>query len=74
VACDQRDVDRYGRIVGVCRAGLEDLNSWMVANGWALAYRRYSRTYVGQEDSARAAKRGIWRGTFMMPWEWRRVN
>jgi hypothetical protein len=37
VACKWRDTDRYGRIVARCRAGAEDLNGWMVAQGWALA-------------------------------------
>ena len=72
VTCGQRDLDRYGRIVAVCRAGVDDLGAWAVHNGWALAYRRYSTAYVGAEDSARAAKRGIWRGTFTAPWDWRR--
>ena len=71
VACDERDRDRYGRIVAVCRIGDKDLNAWLVANGWALAYRRYSAAYAGEEASARAARRGLWRGTFISPWEWR---
>lgn len=33
VACEQRDIDRYGRIVAVCRAGGEDLNGWLVSQG-----------------------------------------
>jgi hypothetical protein len=37
----------------------------------ALAYRRYSRGYVDAEDEARKARRGMWRGTFVKPWEWR---
>jgi endonuclease YncB( thermonuclease family) len=72
VACEQRDVDRCGRIVAICRAGLEDLNAWMVSQGWALAYRHYSSDYVGEERAAHDAKRGIWRGTFTAPWDWRR--
>lgn len=44
----------------------------MVHSGWALAYRRYSTAYVGAEGSARYAKRGIWRGKFTAPWDWRR--
>jgi len=71
VACEGRDIDRYGRIVAVCRAGSEDLNAWMVSEGWALAYRYYSLDYVSQEDRARAAGRGLWRGEFTPPWEWR---
>ena len=71
VACVQRDVDRYGRIVAVCRLGGEDVGAWMVSRGWALAHDRYSRTYDDEELTARANKRGIWRGTFMRPWLWR---
>lgn len=42
VTCERHDVDRYGRIVAVCRAGGGDLNAWMVSQGCALAYRHYS--------------------------------
>src|SRR5262249_38733190 len=45
--------------------------AWMVSQGWALAYSGSSRDYVAEEQGARASKRGIWRGTFMMPWIWR---
>ena len=70
VACEERD--RYGRIVAVCRDGGEDVNAWMVSHGWALAYRRYSRDYVGEETAARDARLGMWRGDFVPPWDWRR--
>ena len=53
---------RLGRIVAVCRLGAEDLNAWLVARGWALAYRRYSSDYVDEEAAASAARHGIWRG------------
>ena len=72
VECEETDKDRYGRIVAVCRIGESDLNAWMVAEGWALAYRRYAMDYTGQEAAAEAARRGIWRGKFVVPWEWRR--
>ena len=71
VDCAPRDVDQYGRIVAVCSAGGEDLNAWMVRHGWALAYRHYSMAYVSDEDAARVAAVGIWRGTFDAPWDWR---
>ena len=72
VTCTPRDRDRYGRVVAACRAGGVDLNVWMVAQGWALAYRRYSTAYVDEEQAAKSAKRGVWRGQFIAPWEWRR--
>ena len=49
----------------------EDLEKWMVSQGWALAYRRYSLDYVDEEAEAQAARRGIWAGEFVKPWEWR---
>ena len=72
VACEERDRDRYGRVVAVCRLDGRDVNAWMVAQGWALAYRRYSMDYVDEEGEARAAKRGVWRGELVAPWDWRR--
>ena len=38
VECAERDRDRYGRIVAVCRVAGEDVNAWMVAQGWAVAW------------------------------------
>ena len=72
VACEERDQDRYGRIVAVCHHGGQDVNAWLVHEGWAMAYRRYSTAYVDQEEAARRAKRGIWRGQFVAPGDWRR--
>ncbi len=40
--------------------------------GLALAYRKYSKRYVPEEDEAKAAKRGLWAGEFAAPWDWRR--
>ena len=70
VTCEERDRD--GRIVAVCRHGGRDVNAWLVREGWALAYRRYSRAYVGEESAAKVARRGLWRGEFVQPWNWRR--
>ena len=72
VACEERDRDRYGRVVAVCSASGRDLNAWMVEEGWAFAYRRYSTAYVAEESGARAARRGVWRGEVVLPWDWRK--
>lgn len=72
VTCEERDVDRYGRVVGRCLLGDVDINGWLVTQGLALAYRRYSRDYIAAETAARSAGRGMWAGTFEPPWEWRR--
>jgi endonuclease YncB( thermonuclease family) len=46
----------------------------MVANGWAMAFRRFSVVYVPAEERAQKAKLGLWAGTFQMPWDWRRTK
>ncbi len=72
VSCTKRDQDRYGRIVAVCHTKGRDLNAAMVLSGMAVAYRKYSTDYVVQEARAKAARRGLWAGQFVPPWNWRR--
>jgi endonuclease YncB( thermonuclease family) len=74
VHCSEKDVDRYGRTVAVCFVAGEDINRWLTSEGWALAYRKYSLDYVDAEDAAREAGRGLWRGDFEPPWEWRKQH
>ena len=51
----------------------EDLNRWVVRAGWAFAYLKFSSDYAGDEEAARAARRGIWSGPAPLPpWERRR--
>ena len=75
VTCVERDIDRYRRVVAICYAGGiggPDIGERMVREGWALAYRRYATDYVDEEDEARSNRRGLWRGNFVKPWDWRR--
>jgi endonuclease YncB( thermonuclease family) len=71
VACTVRTVDQYDRPVAVCRVGDVDIAELQVRSGWAVAYRKFTKDYVDEEDAARAAKRGLWSGGFEMPWAWR---
>ncbi|MXN64506.1 thermonuclease family protein [Stappia sp. GBMRC 2046] len=68
--------DRYGRIVGDCfRADGRSIASWLVRNGHAIDWPRYSGgKYSTEQRAAQAEKRGIWQGTFEAPWDWRRKN
>ena len=72
VRCRAVDRDRYGRVVATCRGAGRDLGAAMVAGGWAVAYRRYATRYVNEERAARRARRGLWRGAFVTPHDWRR--
>ena len=72
VSCTQEDVDRYKRIVAICRADNVDLNDFMVRKGWALAYRSFIKAYISAEAEAQRTKAGIWSSTFDKPWDRRR--
>ena len=69
----QNKKDRYRRNIGICYLKKQDINSWLVKNGYAIAYRRYSKKYIIDEQYAENNKLGIWQGTFMEPEKWRRI-
>lgn len=71
--CEFVERDRYGRFVGECfRADGEDVQRWLVRNGWALDWPRYSNgTYAAAQADAKSAGAGLWRGSFTAPWDWR---
>jgi endonuclease YncB( thermonuclease family) len=72
VGCEVVERDRHGRLVAkVYSPNGVVIGRRLVSAGWALAYRRYSKDYVDAEAEARKANRGMWRGTFVKPWEWR---
>jgi endonuclease YncB( thermonuclease family) len=71
VSCGPRALDRYGRTIARCTlADGDDLNAWMVRQGWAIA-SGFAGTYAAEQAEAKAAKRGIWDGTFISPANWR---
>ena len=72
--CHVQRTDRFGRSVAKCEISGEDVSQWMVKNGWALAYVRYSQAYTAEEKAARDARAGIWAGAFIAPWDWRVRN
>ena len=72
--CHVRSTDRRGRTVARCEVDGEDIQKWLVKNGWALAYVRFSKDYEADEKAAREAKAGMWAGAFIAPWDWRLRN
>ena len=72
--CKKRTNDRYGRSISICYINGKDINSLMVKSGWALAYRKYSKDYIDEENEAKEKKMGMWAGKFMAPWKWRRLK
>ncbi len=69
--CHVRHADRHGRLLSRCEVDGEDIQKWLVRNGWALAYARLSHDYDADEAAARQDKAGMWQGAFVAPWDWR---
>lgn len=67
VQCTGGVTDQYDRVLVRCVAGERDINAAMVRDGYAVSFGSYERL----EAEARAAKRGLWRGTFDRPAQWR---
>ena len=72
ITCKILDIDRYKRLIGECYKRNLNLNSWLVSNGYAVAYRKYSKKYISNEINAKNEKKGLWQGKFEMPWDFRR--
>jgi hypothetical protein len=49
-----------------------DVGRELVESGLAWAFVRYSDVYVTEENAARVAGVGVWRGMAQPPWEYRR--
>jgi endonuclease YncB( thermonuclease family) len=72
--CHVQQTDRRGRLIARCEVDGEDIQKWMVANGWALSFTRVSHDYDADEKAARESKAGMWQGAFIAPWDWRIRN
>ena len=72
VKCEILNKDRYGRFIARCLVSGTDVNELLVKEGWALAYRQYSKDYVRAEGQAKRNNIGLWQGKFVEPWNWRR--
>jgi endonuclease YncB( thermonuclease family) len=71
-----RQYDRNKRLIAEIILGNGDtLNRELVKAGLAWHYKKYSTdtVYAGQEQAARAAKKGLWADHApVAPWQWRK--
>ena len=72
--CIKKGEDRYNRTVAECFINDISLSKYLVLNGYAFAYRKYSTKFVPDEDFARINKTGMWAMEFDYPWDYRRNN
>jgi hypothetical protein len=71
VRCEVREIDQYNRRIANCEVAGEDLSSWLVSSGLAMAFREYSERFVPAEEEARSARVGLWQTDFPPPREYR---
>ena len=74
IKCISLSKDRYKRYLATCYKDKINLNKWMVRNGYAVAYKRYSKQYLNDEKYAKENELGIWKGSFLRPEKWRKLN
>ena len=79
VELDVVSQDQYDRLVAVVGLDDENVNAWLVQQGYAWAYREYTKDthYCAWEAEARAAHRGLWAlpaAQRHAPWEFRAVQ
>jgi len=74
ISCTDEGKDFYGRVLGECFVNGESLSSYLVREGFAFAYRKYSNKYIEDEEYAKFNKLGMWSMEFQYPWDYRRNN
>ena len=74
ISCTDEGKDFYGRVLGECFVNGESLSSYLVKEGFAFAYRKYSNKYIEDEEYAKFNKLGMWSMEFQYPWDYRKNN
>ena len=74
INCITEGKDRYKRTLAECFVNDLSLSSYLVKNGYAFAYRKYSKKFIADEDFAKSNKLGMWSMKFEYPWDWRKNN
>ena len=72
VSCIKESKDQYGRTLAECFVGKESLSSYLVREGYAFAYRKYSNKFISDEEYAQSKSNGMWSMDFMLPWDFRK--
>ncbi len=71
--CINEGKDIYKRILAECFVNGESLSKFLVRNGHAFAYRKYSKKFIEDERFAKKNKLGLWSMKFQYPWEFRKL-
>ena len=71
----EKNKDQYSRLIGECFIKNESLSVFMVKNGYAFDYPKYSNgKFRKQQIYAKKFSLGLWQMQFEYPWIWRKKN
>ena len=72
VSCSQEATSASGVMIAICYVAGAEINRWLVENGMAVAYVKYSESYSDAQSHARSRHVGLWtQGDSDSPWIWR---
>ena len=74
ISCTDEGKDFYGRVLGECFVNGESLSRYLVREGFAFAYRKYSDKFILDEEYAKSNRLGMWSMKFQYPWDYRKSN
>ena len=74
VKCVREGKDQYKRTLAECFVNDLSLSKFLVREGYAFAYRKYSKKFIEDENFAKNNNMGIWSMKFEYPWDWRKKN
>ena len=74
ISCIDEGKDFYGRVLGECFVNGESLSRYLVREGFAFAYRKYSDKFISDEEYAKSNRLGMWSMKFQYPWDYRKSN
>ena len=74
ISCTDEGKDFYGRVLGECFVNGESLSRYLVREGFAFAYRKYSDKFISDEEYAKSNRLGMWAMKFQYPWDYRKSN
>lgn len=71
VQCEPRGNDNAGNIIAICYTATgDDIGGWMVRNGYAIDWPKYSNGFYSvPQNEAQQAKNGIWQHDGAQPWK-----
>ena len=74
VKCKREGTDQYKRTLAECFVNDISLSRFLVREGYAFAYRKYSKKFIKDENFAKKNNMGMWSMKFDYPWDWRKDN